>query len=144
MRTLILVAATLVLGCTETAFSPLSLDDTKGLDAIADVEFECVTDGDCDDGLFCTVDTCTENGCVHDVEPYFCAIDSVCVPDLATAASKPDGNPCIDCDPSLDAWAWSFLPDGTPAGPGLICMDGEPCSTECVDGIDGCGRPCER
>jgi hypothetical protein len=124
----IIVAAFLLLSCAPedppAATVALDVTDADGMDG-GDMEPE-----DCDDGLFCTADSLVEGVCVHEVVPYFCAIDGVCVPDLPGVWEDPKGHPCLACDPAVSAMAWTPANDGFSLGGDDVCCGGVPLPAE--------------
>lgn len=83
------------------------------------------TPASCDDGLACTVDTCTSTGpttysCSSSVAPGSCVISGAC---YASGAPNP-ANSCQACDPTVSATTWVNLPAGTACGTGLQMCDG--------------------
>jgi hypothetical protein len=98
--------------------------------------------GSCDDDLICTVDSCQEWQCAHQVEPFFCAIGDQCV----TAGAENADNMCLECRPDDDGWAWSPLEDGAACELfDAICFLGDCCLPACEGadcGDDSCGGIC--
>ncbi|UCE59129.1 MAG: hypothetical protein JSU63_17005 [Phycisphaerales bacterium] len=94
---------------------------------------ECTGDADCEDTLFCTTDTCNMDTarCERVVADGFCVLSSFCTPEDLTNPS----NECQECNPSLDAWAWS------PKSNGTVCTDdGNDCTDDiCMEG--SCTNP---
>ena len=98
---------------------------------------------DCDDGLPCTTEKCTNGECVAVLLPFYCLIEATCVP---SGAANPE-NPCEVCVHSSAPEAWSVRPDGEHCGAGRVCYGGECCerAANCaglVCGDDGCGGTC--
>lgn len=99
----------------------------------------------CDDGLGCTVDTCSPAGCVHAVTEGLCAIDGKCYGNGQTNLS----DSCQRCDPGFSDSAWAGAADGTPCDDGDACTSPDACdagvcaSTEapCPDDGDPCTAP---
>ena len=56
-----------------------------------------------DDGLTCTVDYCEGGQVKHEVSAGFCVIGGACLP---KGALHPQ-NPCLECKPSADKYAWT-------------------------------------
>ena len=101
------------------------------------------TCGECDDGLYCTEDTCEQGACGHSTLTYHCLIDEECVP----GGSFAPNNLCKFCNPDLAQDDWSVLADGVQCGTGKLCHSGNCCdpvancaSKDC--GPDGCGGSC--
>lgn len=63
----------------------------------------CGLDGDCDDGLSCTADSCSAGACKHTVQAGSCAIAGVC---YVTGATAPQ-DPCKLCDPAAASEDWT-------------------------------------
>ncbi|MEZ4461526.1 MAG: hypothetical protein R3E66_17760 [bacterium] len=131
-----------------------------GSDAQApDASFEgvrnCEVDADCDDGLACTTDTCIDQPgqgkiCAWAIAADTCLIDGVC---RASGDADPSG--CGTCDPATPS-TWSGVADGTPCddsdvctfntacsagacvGTDVDCSDGNECTTDSCDPIQGC------
>ncbi len=110
---------------------------------------ECGSDGCaglcglCNDGLFCTEDSCGSGLCTFVVQAYFCVIEQKCVPSGAEA----EGNSCQKCKPADSLYAWSPVDNGTSCGTAKVCWNGGCCDhaancqgKECGD--DGCGGTC--
>ena len=95
----------------------------------------------CDDGLWCTEDSCGQGGCFGELLPGFCLIAGACYQEGATNP----GNPCGKCDPAKETGAWSVAPDGAPCGNWDVCSIGECCTPFCWGmecGDDGCSGTC--
>jgi formylglycine-generating enzyme required for sulfatase activity len=122
----------------------------------------------CDDGLACTADACDPaTGCQHAVADG-CLIEGAC-----RGEGQPDPyEPCLTCDASVSANAWTPSPDGTlcvaasctgntwnpartcgsgecqPLGLQVPCSDGNDCTTDscatqgCVFTNEPAGTPC--
>jgi len=100
-----------------------------------------VTGISCDDGLWCTEDTCGQGGCFGELLPGFCLVAGECYQEGATNP----GDPCGECDPAKETGAWSVAPDGAPCGNWDVCFIGECCTPFCWGmecGDDGCGGAC--
>ena len=119
-----------------------TLDDTSVTTADVDAELlGCSNANECDDGLFCTTDSCVGGVCGWKVVPYFCAIDGVCVP----KKEFEPGNNCAWCNPESSETVWS--PFGSFESGGMRCIDGKECHflelcKEKKCGDDGCGALC--
>ena len=89
----------------------------------------------CDDGLECTLDVCSSDGCsTTGVAPGSCLIDGACW----NAGQSPVGSPCLACQPFVDSQVWTPLTDGLP------CADGNQCVTDQFCEMGGCeGTPLE-
>jgi formylglycine-generating enzyme required for sulfatase activity len=94
-----------------------------------------VTGLDCDDGLPCTTDECSvKDGCKHQLDGGYCAIDGKCV--LESQAKT--GDTCRVCTVKKDPWGWSPAPDSVWCGTDMECQSGV-----CVAVADTCGpTPC--
>ena len=100
---------------------PCTFTDACDLGACGGVAYEC------DDGHPCTLDTCVGDGaCSNEVVFGACLAGGECRVD---GEENPE-NPCLVCDPTQDASAWSPLEDGA------ACDDDDnPCtSDECAAG----------
>ena len=92
---------------------------------------DCTTDGECDDSLACTVDSCQFGACKHAIEPGTCAIDGICYQD--GDAKGPEGDDscsfCVGAPPSQSGWSVNQTeqPCNHPNGPG-ICQAGGVCA----------------
>lgn len=121
------------LGCSSTG-SPCP--GGAPCDEATDSCGECVTDGDCDDGIACTVDSCVAGNCVNDADDALCADDGLFCTGEETcdpvAGCVSTGSPCAagqTCDEESEAC--------------IGCVDGVPCSDDnactendtCVEGI---------
>lgn len=85
---------------------------------------DCQSDSDCDDGIACTSDSCTDLTCEHPLQPGFCHIDGECI-----AHNTPDPtNPCRFCDATLNQRAWTNTAPGTSCDDGLWCTGTDTCS----------------
>lgn len=99
--------------------------------------------GSCEDSLFCTLDSCGDGQCSFELQPFFCVIDGICVPD---GADNPEDT-CQECDSWADTQVWSTKLDGSTCGQDMACHQGvcQPCTADCnskVCGTDGCGGSC--
>ena len=107
----------------------------------------CWTGGantECDDGLSCTTDKCSEDGrCSHEVLSDYCLINNKC---YKNNANNPE-NTCKYCLASKKHDNWSVRPDEFDLGNGKVCFQGLTCdhagncaNKECGD--DQCGADC--
>ncbi len=116
-------------------------------------EASCVADGDCDDGLDCTLDSCVpadaaknaKRFCAWSVAPGRCLVNGVCAADGATRAS----NACERCD-AMSPLVWTVVAAGSACDDQSVCTTGDACRDgacggvliECADGNactrDGC------
>ena len=99
--------------------------------------------GSCDDGLACTIESCSAGVCGSLIQAYFCLLDGTCV----SSGTVDPLDPCGICLPGAAQDAWSTAEDGTPCGGKRICFAGGCCDPvagcdgiECGD--DGCGGSC--
>ncbi len=107
----------------------------------------------CSDALTCTQDACDGlGGCTHTPNDGFCAIGESCW----TAGDVNPVQPCLGCDPALDARDWSPRVGDVPcddgeactrddlcvlgacAGSSYSCDDGLGCTADQCDGTGGC------
>jgi hypothetical protein len=100
--------------------------------------------GSCDDGLICTVDSCTDGACGHLTQTFYCLIDDACVP----SGTISPFNPCEACQPNAGQEQWATLENGTPCGGKKVCFEGTCCDPAAIcDGLvcgdDGCGGNCD-
>ena len=87
----------------------------------------CGSTAQCDDKLFCTMDSCTDAGvCQHVVNTVFCVIGGQCI--VNGTVNK--ANKCQVCTPSANPWGWSD--DMT-----HVCSDGKLYThgDKCVGGV---------
>lgn len=112
---------------TPDAQEPVSVADTEG-------SASPCPDG-CNDGLYCTDDSCVDDACVFEVVVDTCLYEGTCF----GAYELHPTDPCLVCE-GLDGDGWSPVPDG------LACNDGDPCTPEdaCVAGLcSGPQMPCD-
>ena len=164
---LLLGAAVVFAGCVPNA--PLTLiedlesppDETAGVADVADVPAEtpcipgcegreCGPDGcggscggPCYDELLCMQGSCVDGSCSYELQPYFCIIEKVCVPDGVRNPS----NVCGECRSASAPGGWSPIEDGMECGVGKVCHYGVCCdkATNCQGkecGDDLCGGVC--
>ena len=94
----------------------------------------------CDDDIECTVDVCTESGCMNTPDNDLCYDDNMCtddICDLQTGCINPptaQGTPCDDGNACTEADTCS---DGVCTGIPVICDDGNPCTTDYCDAGTG-------
>jgi hypothetical protein len=94
------------------------------------VERECETRADCNDGLECTLDRCSDEGlCEWSVAPETCLIGSQC---RTTGAASPQ-NSCLACLPAENPFGYSTRSDGS------SCDDGNECTVFDVCAAGACG-----
>ncbi|MBU0717655.1 MAG: hypothetical protein KJ749_05345, partial [Planctomycetes bacterium] len=94
-------------------------------------ECECTGDGDCDDHLTCTVNSCNQATklCEVEIDPGFCLIGGECY-DYGTF--NPD-NQCEVCKDTVSQEAWSPMPAG------FTCGDPSTAGCNASDTCDGMG-----
>ena len=109
----------------------------------------------CDDERDCTTDSCDGLGdCVFVVAEGVCLANGVCAEDGATAAAEP----CLICDATANPTGWTLVTDGEACDVGGLCTlpgtclagvcvaepdpcdDGNPCTEDDCDPVDGCGH----
>ena len=75
----------------------------------------CSTVEECDDGISCTVDACSQGACSWSIDESLCFINGAC---------RAEGEllDCGICAPSLSQTQWSSAPNGTQ------CEDTDPCT----------------
>jgi hypothetical protein len=109
----------------------------------------------CNDGLECTIDSCTADGmCLNTPQGGSCLIDGACFLEGMTNPM----DPCMGCVSALNSMAWSSLEgqgcnDGDPctksdtcsgglcSGTLYVCNDGLNCTGDSCDGEGGCSHP---
>lgn len=117
----------------------------------------CTLATDCDDGLTCTRDTCTDGFCTWALVRETCLIGGQC---FARNARDPDDT-CRACLPDVDTFAYAPAPDETPCEAGdacvfdavctagvcqgqpVTCEDGNACTQNLCDPVLGCQFPAE-
>ena len=119
---------------------------------------DCVEDGDCDDGIACTGDSCVDNVCVNAPDDGACDDGNGCTDDVCNPASGcentnvSDGTACddggdTDCDNPDSCLAGVCEDNNEPDG--TACPDdGDPCTDDVCEGkvcehINVCGACCE-
>ncbi|HJX63558.1 MAG TPA: hypothetical protein VJ860_06360 [Polyangia bacterium] len=108
-----------------------SLDAPAGPDALLDAAPDLAPDlalpgpeagpactNTCDDGLFCTTDTCVAGLCQSTLNSGYCVIDKVCYKDGDT---KP-GDTCQACTATTSTSIWTAVPEGARCGTGKSCQ----------------------
>lgn len=126
----------------------------------------CTTNEECDDGLSCTTDTCSEElgHCVWEIVEDTCLIGAECwVPDDSSSRA-----PCGKCDPAVSQTEWTprangescnstsfcvadaVCQEGECVGEPITCDDGNPCTNDSCEDALGCvfeadfdGVPCD-
>ena len=82
----------------------------------------------CDDGLWCTLDSCADSQCAHEVQ-FACLIGGECI----SPGTLAPGDTCAACIPSEDKLGFASLSVGAECDDGNSCTVGETC------GLAGCG-----
>jgi hypothetical protein len=88
----------------------------------------------CDDGLFCTADTCVAGACQSTLNPGYCIIDKFCYKDGDTKSS----DTCQACASSSSTALWTPVPEGARCGTGKSCQS-QVCSACGAVGQACCG-----
>lgn len=109
---------------------------TEGCDAGACVNTPihacCLSDGDCDDGVGCTVDECNlqKHQCLHIREDNNCCLQ---------AADCNDGDDCTEDVCAANRCAYPRRASAACAcGVGVLCDDNNPCTTDACGFDDAC------
>jgi hypothetical protein len=154
------VAIPLPAGCSPVAESCNGVDDDcNGLP----------DDGTpCDDGIGCTVDNCSTDGCTHDAAACGCQSDldcpapdlcsppgqcdltaspHVCLPGAGPGVVCPNAGACLaaTCVPASGQCVTKPKPNDTSCDDGSLCTSADHCSEgDCVGAALGCddGQPC--
>ena len=127
-------------GVLDSAVDTGALDSAvdSGLDAGMDADTGpvCTVAADCDDGVACTADICTDGECFHTADDGLCAMGATCDPVLgcpartcATDSECDDGDACNGAE---------TCPAGT-CEPGTVveCDDGIACTVGACDAATG-------
>ena len=93
----------------------------------------------CDDGLFCTTDTCVAGICKSTLKSGYCVIDKACYRDGDT---KP-GDTCQACTAATSTSLWTPEPEGALCGTGKSCQS-HVCTACGVVGQACCGTATPR
>ncbi|MBK6531840.1 MAG: FG-GAP repeat protein [Deltaproteobacteria bacterium] len=171
------LAILLGLGCAsgDSVVGGPSLDAAGTTDAVSELDRSdavdapppgCRTDGECNDGVSCTVDTCRSGRCEHSPSSGLCPAGAACDLTRGCRAVRPcsdsgecrDDDPCTvaeRCDATLRVCVFDELPVETPCGAqgsGRSCRGGacqcpadraSQCADRCVDSrsdSEHCGR----
>jgi alpha-tubulin suppressor-like RCC1 family protein len=86
----------------------------------------------CDDGLFCTTDTCAAGVCQSTLKSGYCVIDKTCYKDGDT---KP-GDTCQACTAATSTSLW------TPEPEGALCGTGKSCQSHVCTACGAVGQAC--
>ncbi len=73
--------------------------------AMGDLILACFNDKACDDGTYCTVDTCVAGKCVYSVSPNTCLIDLTCY----NNKEQKIGDACQICDSTKNKNGWTQI-----------------------------------
>ena len=131
----------------------------KGSSSDSGTGLECEIDGECNDGIDCTGDSCQDDGtCRHIPDNSLCGYLEMC--DL-NEGCVPTGDECkdnSDCDDGVDCTVdtcvlntvkeCEYEPDHDFCSSGDLCMEGENChlTAGCLDGTpvvcEQSGAPC--
>lgn len=85
----------------------------------------CAADVNCDDGLACTLNTCSNEGeCIVTIKENFCLLEGACF----TALASRDGNACQVCRPEISKTTWQSL----------VCDDQNQCTDDSCHPSFGC------
>lgn len=74
----------------------------------------CTTDGECDDGIGCTIDVCQDGSCAHSTSDAACSAREFCLINRGCVQGKDcvsDGD-CADEDPCSFDERWKFVRPG--------------------------------
>ncbi len=90
----------------------------------------CVGDPlDCEDGLECTFDLCTDGECNNDMKPGWCFVAGTC---YIEGESNPT-NPCMECITAYKIYTWS-ADDTNDCDDGNSCSEGDGCDNGVCQG----------
>ncbi len=141
-------------------------DQCNGTESCVDGLCQSGVPLDCNDGVFCTVDSCSPaNGCLHAPDHQVCDDDQVCTSDFCDltydcqhAVTKDDdndyhiddactgGNDCDDNDPDVHPDRVEICDNGVDddcdGNTDLVDDDCRPCDGECPAGKDCCDGQC--
>ena len=158
MRILIITSLTLVLsiGCEDSTpntpeASPSS--DTESADDSSGSVFDfgesgpdtppeptCATDAECDDGLACTTDTCSDEGevqtCRWALVENTCLINSICY----QAADIAPNDACLECEPTVSTDNWTRQVGVAQCDDGESCTEDDSCTET---GCEGTAISCD-
>ena len=84
----------------------------------------CASDGDCDDNVACTVDTCEAGTCKNAMDGKQCYIAGDCRPPGPHADA-----PCLSCDPVNKPTKWT-VSVGAPCDDGNTCTKNDACTDQ--------------
>ena len=156
-KRLLLILGSVLLGSCSLA---LDFDELNKGSPDTDTGPECEIDGDCDDGINCTEDSCLEDGtCRHVPDNSLCEYLEMCDLDEGCV---PTGDECkdnADCDDGVDCTVDTCIllgggkecdhqPDHDLCSSGDLCMENENChiTAGCLDGTpvvcEQSGAPC--
>ena len=128
------VTARLASGATASQQVTVTAGQTTTLDFPYNTDAEnCGTCGhSCNDGLLCTIDTCTAGACSNLLQAGNCLISGVC---YANGDAKP-GNPCQVCNASSNPNGWTNSTAGVICAPNTC--SGSSSVTSTCDGTGVC------
>ena len=101
----------------------------------------------CDDGLFCTTDTCVAGICKSTLNSGYCVIGNVCYMDGTPSPT----DPCQACTITSSTSLWTPEPEGAPCGTGKSCQShvctacgavGQACCGTATPGTCAIGAAC--
>jgi MYXO-CTERM domain-containing protein len=149
-------------GTDQSAFSPVAAggacDDGDACTTVDTCDGGGTCSGasplNCDDGVACTDDSCDPaSGCVNDLQANKCLIGGDCFDDGQLEAA--DG--CTSCQSAVSTTAFSPVAQGTACSDGTACTtadvcdgagtcggtsvscdDGNPCTADSCDAVNGC------
>ncbi len=94
---------------------------------------ECGTQ--CNDGVTCTADTCSNGACSAPISGGSCYINSTCYSDGDTAGAT-GNNQCIECNAGSSQVTWTQVPGGSSCNDGNACTTGDNCQNGICAGTD--------
>ncbi len=80
---------------------------------------DCTLDGDCDDGIACTADTCSSGLCLHGLAANTCLIGGQCIADGAYQGSTGNASCRLCAGKAPSQYGWIILSSGE------TCDDGD-------------------
>ena len=103
---------------------------------------DCTYTGEtlCNDSLDCTLDTCTDAGCIHTPIDALCPETSECMESLCNTflGCESISETGIDCDDENECTIDDQCVAGTCAGEGITCDDGNSCTVDSCATNLGC------
>lgn len=129
----------------------VGFDAADTMDSDIETEGECLRDSDCDDGVDCTVDTCSAARCRNDADHSMCEEDEYCDPvegcvqstSCETSEECDDDDPCtVDwCDEDLGVCRYDVLDRDEDGDPPEFC-GGTDCDDDDPDVYEGAPELC--